>query len=324
MRHRIIRWACICASAGILALAVSADTLELKDGRLIRGTYRGGTTDSVRFDVKGDVQVFKVDDIIALTFTSDSGNGPDAQSPAPGAPVPMNPPQSSDRPASTSDRPPSASDRPPGASDRPPSNSDRPPSAQSRPPDPVPVQQPPDYAGGPVTVPAGSPILVRMIDSVDSSVNHVGDKFKASLDTDLVINGVIVAPKDTSVYGRLTTAESAGHIEGRSELKLELTGIVINNETHTIITGDYTLKGSSRGESSAKRIGAATAGGAILGAIIGGGKGAAVGAGVGAGASTTVQAVTRGQQVKVPSETLLEFKLDQPFTTQPARTMPPH
>lgn len=163
-----------------------------------------------------------------------------------------------------------------------------------------------------------------MIDSVDSSVNHVGDKFKASLDTDLVINGVIVAPKDTSVYGRLTTAESAGHIEGRSELKLELTGIVINNETHTIITGDYTLKGSSRGESSAKRIGAATAGGAILGAIIGGGKGAAVGAGVGAGASTTVQAVTRGQQVKVPSETLLEFKLDQPFTTQPARTMPPH
>jgi hypothetical protein len=161
-----------------------------------------------------------------------------------------------------------------------------------------------------------------MIDSVDSSVNKVGDKFKASLDTDLVVNGVIVAPRNTDVYGRLTTAESAGHIQGRSELKLELTSIIINNESHTILTGDYTLKGSSRGESSAKRIGAATAGGAILGAIIGGGKGAAVGAGVGAGAATTVQAVTRGEQVKVPSETLLEFKLDQPFTTDPARSVP--
>lgn len=314
MRHRIIRWTLICASAGVLALPLSADTLELKDGRLLRGTYRGGTTDTIRFDVKGDVQVFKVDEIIALTFTSDSGNGPDAQTP----------PGSSDRPPMTSDRPPLTSDRPPSSSDRPPSNSDRPPSAQNRPPDAVPVQQPPEYSGGPVTVPSGTPILVRMIDSVDSSVNHVGDKFKASLDTDLVVNGVIVAPRGTDVYGRLTTAESAGHIEGRSELKLELNSVIFDNQTHTIITGDYTLKGSSRGESSAKRIGAATAGGAILGAIIGGGKGAAVGAGVGAGASTTVQAVTRGEQVKVPSETLLEFKLDQPWTTQPARMMPPH
>ena len=304
MRHRIIRWACIFASAGILALAASADTLELKDGRLLRGTYRGGTTDTVRFDVKGDIQVFKVDDIIALTFTSDSGNGTDN---AGAAAVPAT--------SATSDRPPAASDRPPTASDRPPSS-------QARPSDPAPVSPPPAYNGGPVTVPAGTPILVRMIDSVDSSVNQVGDKFKASLDTDLVINGVIVAPKNTDVYGRLTTAESAGHIEGRSELKLELTNIIINNESHALVTGEYSLKGSSRGESSAKRIGAATAGGAILGAIIGGGKGAAIGAGVGAGAATTVQATTRGEQVKVPSETLLEFKLDQPFTAQPARTLP--
>ena len=320
MRNRIIRWICVGASVGLLALAASADTLELKDGRLIRGTYRGGTTDTIRFDVKGDVQVFKVDDIIALTFTSDSGNGPDAQSP--GSLAGANRPPNSDRPPSTSDRPPNAADRPPSNPDRQSSNSDRPPSAQNRPPDPAPMAQPPNYSGGPVTVPAGTPILVRMIDSVDSSVNKVGDKFKASLDTDLVVNGVIVAPKNTDVYGRLTTAESAGHIEGRSELKLELTNIIFNNESHALVTGEYTLKGSSRGESSAKRIGAATAGGAILGAIIGGGKGAAVGAGVGAGASTTVQAVTRGEQVKVPSETLLEFKLDQPFSAEPARSNP--
>jgi len=295
--------------------------LELKDGRLLRGTYRGGTTDTVRFDVKGDVQVFHIDEIIALTFTSDSGNGPD-QNPRANSRVADPPPGAVDRPPSGSDRQPATSDRPPSASSRPVDPPDRVPTSSDRPPSTAPSMSAPDYSGGPITVPAGTPVLVRMIDSVDSKVNHVGDKFKASLDTDLVVNGVIVAPRNTDVYGRLTTAESAGHIEGRSELKLELTSIIINNESHTILTGDYTLKGSSRGESSAKRIGGATAGGAILGAIIGGGKGAAIGAGVGAGAATTVQATTRGEQVKVPSETLLEFKLDQPFTTYPARSAP--
>ena len=322
MTHRIARWALACACAGLLGIPSVADTLELKDGRLLRGTYRGGTTDTVRFDVKGDVQVFHIDEIIALTFTSDSGNGPDQGAPRVNPPMTDPPPGAVDRPPAGSDRPASTSDRPPSASSGTAAPADRYPTSSDRPPSSAPSASAPVYSGGPITVPAGTPVLVRMIDAVDSSVNKVGDKFKASLDTDLVVNGVIVAPKNTDVYGRLTTAESAGHIQGRSELKLELTSIIINNESHTILTGDYTLKGSSRGESSAKRIGAATAGGAILGAIIGGGKGAAVGAGVGAGAATTVQAVTRGEQVKVPSETLLEFKLDQPFTTDPARTAP--
>jgi hypothetical protein len=150
----------------------------------------------------------------------------------------------------------------------------------------------------------------------------VGDKFHASLDADLVVNGVVLARRGSDIYGRLTTAESAGHIEGKSELRLELTDISINNQLRPIMTGDYSLAGSSRGESSAKRIGGATAGGAILGAILGGGKGAAIGAGVGAGAATTVQATTRGEQVKVPSETLLEFHLDRPLTTEPSTAGP--
>src|SRR5215467_1763446 len=57
--------------------------------------------------------------------------------------------------------------------------------------------------GGEVTVPAGQSLLVRMIDGVDSSKNHVGDIFHASLETDLNINGAVVARKGTDVYGRL-------------------------------------------------------------------------------------------------------------------------
>ncbi|MCL6565691.1 MAG: hypothetical protein K6U09_04630 [Acidobacteriia bacterium] len=179
--------------------------------------------------------------------------------------------------------------------------------------------QPRRRLSGPVTVPAGTTILVRMIDTVDSEKNQIGDRFRASLETDLVVDGVVVVPKGTDVYGRLTEVKEAGRVAGRSELKLELTDILIGQQLQPIVTSDYELAGESRGKDTAKKVGGAAAIGAIIGAVAGGGKGAAIGAGVGAGAGTAIQVLTRGQQVHVPSETLLEFRLEQPFTVRPSR-----
>jgi YMGG-like Gly-zipper len=165
-----------------------------------------------------------------------------------------------------------------------------------------------------VTVPAGTRIMIRMIDGVDSSKNHVGDKFRASLEENLVVNGVVVASKGADVYGRLAEAKEAGHIKGKSQLKLELTDISINRQLQPIMTGEYNVAGKSRGSNTAKKVGGGAAAGAVIGAIAGGGKGAAIGAGVGAGAGTAIQVFTRGEQVRVPSETLLEFRIEQPFT----------
>jgi hypothetical protein len=178
-----------------------------------------------------------------------------------------------------------------------------------RPPDQTPA---PLSSGDSVTLPAGQSLLVRMIDGVDSSKNNVGDVFKASLETDLVVGDTVVARKGTDVYGRLSNAKEAGHISGSSELQLELTRIVIDGRDYPIVSSDYTLKGKGRGKNTAEKVGGGAALGAIIGAIAGGGKGAAIGAGVGAGAGGAVQVLTRGQQVKVPSETLLEFRLQQP------------
>ena len=125
---------------------------------------------------------------------------------------------------------------------------------------------------------------------------------------------MLVAPKGADVYGRLEEAKEAGHIQGKSQLKLTLTGIVINGQTVALSTGDYEVAGKSRGTNTAKKVGGGAAVGAVIGAIAGGGKGAAIGAGVGAGAGTAVQVMTKGDQVHVPSETLLEFALDQPIT----------
>ena len=163
-----------------------------------------------------------------------------------------------------------------------------------------------------MTIPAGTTLVVRMIDGVDSNVNKIGDRFNASLECDLAVNGTVIAPIGADVYGRLIQAKQAGRLEGQAELRLELTGIKINNQVVPIVTGAYEVSGSSRSKNTAEKVGGGAAIGAIIGAIAGGGKGAAIGAGVGAGAGTAVQVMTQGQQVHVPSETVLNFTLEQP------------
>jgi hypothetical protein len=256
---RVIRLLAAVALGLFLVGAAFADTLELKDGRVLKGRYLGGTQAVLRFEVNGEVQTFNTSDIVAVTFTGGSAYSAPA-APAPAAAPGMVTPSSS----------------------------------------------------GSVTIPAGQSMLVRMIDGVDSSKNHVGDVFHASLETDLTIGDTVVARKGADVYGRLAEAKEAGHIAGSSELQLELTRMVIDGKDYPVVSSDYTLQGKGRGKNTAEKVGGGAALGAIIGAIAGGGKGAAIGAGVGAGAGGAVQVLTRGQQVKVPSETLLEFRLQQP------------
>lgn len=247
---------------GLLLPSVWADSLELKDGRLMNGKYLGGTQATINFLVDGKLERYAVSNVLVLSFGDDTGAAPAAS---------RRNYQAQPAPALTS-------------------------------------------SAGSVIVPAGTRLLVRMIDSVDSNRNKVGDRFHASLDEALLINDTIVARKGTDVYGRLDEVKEAGRIEGRSELRLALTGIQIGQEVVPIITGDYEVSGKSRGASTAKRVGGGAALGALIGAVAGGGKGAAIGAGVGAGAGGAVQVMTHGQQVRIPSETMLEFTLQQPVT----------
>ena len=263
-----------------------ADTLELKDGRVLQGKYLGGTQAVLRFEVNGDVQTFPTHDIVALTFTrGSSGRAPETAPPPPAAPGDNPLPDQGAPPAAASALSPSANNA--------------------------------NNNGGDITLPAGQPLLVRMIDTVDSSKNHVGDIFHASLETDLNVNGILVARKGSDVYGRLASADQGGKFSGKSELQLELTRLMIDGRDYSLVSSDYNLQGKSRGSDSAKKVGGGAIVGAIIGGIAGGGKGAAIGAAAGGGAGAGVQVLTKGQQVKVPSETLLEFRLQQPATVSP-------
>jgi hypothetical protein len=160
-----------------------------------------------------------------------------------------------------------------------------------------------------IAVPAGTRILVRTIDALDSSRQKSGDRFTAELETNLQANDRVVAKRGTTVYGRLITAKSAGRFKGSSQLTLELTDIVIGGNAYPILTSTYEFKGSGEGKKTSKKILGGAGLGTIIGAIAGGGKGAAIGAVSGAAAGTAVAGSKKGQQLFIPSESLLEFRL---------------
>ncbi|HXZ32201.1 MAG TPA: hypothetical protein VEH30_07965 [Terriglobales bacterium] len=170
-----------------------------------------------------------------------------------------------------------------------------------------------------VTVPAGTRILIRMIDSVDSGKQQVGYRFSASLETNLEADDMVVAPRGSMVYGRLANAQAAGRMSGGSELTLELTDIVINGTAYPLLTSTFEVRAQGQGSKTAKRVVGGAGLGALIGGIAGGGKGAAIGAAAGAATGTAVSAGTKGQQVSVPSESLLEFRLAQPAALPAAR-----
>jgi hypothetical protein len=189
---------------------------------------------------------------------------------------------------------------------------DRPetPSAPAAAPAPLPPPPPPQPKR--VEIPAGTPVRVQMVDTVDSSVNHAGEIFNATLVSPIVVDDQIVVPAGTNMEVKLTNAKSAGHMTGQSELALELVRMEFQGKSYSLASSDYQQKGSSRGKRTAETVGGGAVLGTLLGAVIGGGKGAAIGAATGAGAGGVAQGVTKGQQIRIPSETKLDFSLEQP------------
>jgi len=185
-----------------------------------------------------------------------------------------------------------------------------PPAAPAPPPPAVapPAPKPPEH----LTIPSGTVVTIRTIDSIDSRSNRPGEEFAASVEAPVVVGDRVVVPRGSDARVRLVNAKSAGSMTGSSELQLELISVTVNGKAYTTESGYYEQHGASRGKRTAETVG----GGAVLGALIGGllghGKGAAIGSAVGAGAGTATEVATKGEQVKVPAETKLDFTLKEP------------
>jgi hypothetical protein len=179
---------------------------------------------------------------------------------------------------------------------------------------PAPPPPPPQPVMRTVEIPAGTAVRAQMRDSVDSAVNKAGESFRASLAAPIVVNNEVVVPAGADLTLQLMDASSAGRMRGRSEIHLQLVGMDFQGQSYQLTSNDYSQQSAAQGGRTAATIGGASAIGALIGAAVGGGKGAAIGAGAGAGAGTVASAATKGPQVQVPSETMLDFTLQQPVS----------
>ncbi|CAN5447672.1 hypothetical protein BH10ACI4_BH10ACI4_12220 [soil metagenome] len=178
-------------------------------------------------------------------------------------------------------------------------------------PAPVAVAPPPPPAPSfrNVTLSAGSTIPVRITQTLDSATTQQGETFAGVVATDVIIDGIVAIPQGTPVTGRVDEVHEAAHFKGSSLLTVELTNINRKGERIPVTTEPFTKEGAGRGKNTAAKVGGGAAVGAILGGIFGGGKGAAIGAASGGALGAGANTVTRGQQVQIPSETLIRFRL---------------
>jgi hypothetical protein len=209
------------------------------------------------------------------------------------------------------------------ARNEPPPPPSQPAPIERRTPEPPPTPAPPPPAFRMVTIPAGTTLPIRITQTIDSATAQPGDAFSGSTTRDIVIDGLAAIPAGTNVGGRVDEVHEAGHFKGSSLLTISLVNFRQGGNRIGISTEPYTAEGKGRGTNTAAKVGAGAAIGAILGGILGGGKGAAIGAGAGGGLGAGAQAITRGQQVQINSETLLNFRLTTPIELRVSTTRQP-
>lgn len=177
------------------------------------------------------------------------------------------------------------------------------------------VQPPPPPP--PIVVPAGTALTVRLGHALGSKISQTGQTFLATLGQPISVDGTVALPSGSTVSGTVVSAKSKGKIKGEGELTLALTSITVGGQSYSIQTGvlNNTIKG--KGKRTAATTGGGAAGGALIGGIAGGGKGAGIGALVGAGAGLIGGAATGNQQIELPAEAALTFKLSAPLTLPP-------
>ncbi len=173
-----------------------------------------------------------------------------------------------------------------------------------------------------VTIPSGTTVAVRLVDAIDSETSQAGQTFHATLDSPLAVEGETAIPAGYDVEGHVVDVKAAGKFAGQSLLVLQLDRIAVGKKYYNVQSDQYKRQGTSRGKNTAEKVGAGAAIGAIIGGIAGGGKGAAIGAAAGGGLGGGVQAATKGQQIKLASETVLNFTLQGPLTVVPTSEGP--
>lgn len=185
---------------------------------------------------------------------------------------------------------------------------------------PYPPQYPPQYqqpyvaqrGGDAVVVPSGSALRVRINQAMNSKSTAPGTTFDGVVLTDVVAGGAIAIPRGASFQGKVVDAHTAGQLNGKGELKLQLTDVSFGGKTYPVVTDFWWHQGVDKTANTVGNTVGLAGVGAVIGAIAGGGVGAAVGAGVGGIAGLGVSSASGRGEAALPAEAIITFHLTQP------------
>ena len=170
-----------------------------------------------------------------------------------------------------------------------------------------------EQAPAPAVLPKGTTLRVRLDSSVGSKISNAGDTFSASFAEPVTADGKVVIPKGARAAGVVTNAKPLGRFAGEAILSLKLNSVTVNGREYPLETATYTQVKKGKGKRTAVGVGGGAGVGALVGGLLGGGKGAAIGAAAGAGAGTAGAAMTGNEQIVLPAETAVSFRLSQPL-----------
>lgn len=165
----------------------------------------------------------------------------------------------------------------------------------------------------PIVVPVDTAITVVTDEPLSSKTSQSGQRFKATVESEVTVDGRVVIAKGAHATGMVKDAKPAGRFKGGSALELTLISVEAEGKEYDVQTSNPTLTHAGKGKRTAVLTGGGGAAGALIGGLAGGGKGAIIGAVVGAGAGAGGSAFTGKADVVVPVESGLTFKLIQPL-----------
>lgn len=179
-------------------------------------------------------------------------------------------------------------------------------------PAPAPTQRTAPPPAAEITIPAGTPLRVRLDEDLGSKISQPGQTFTATIADDVVVNGQTVIPERAEVEGAVIDAKALGHFKGGALLELRLERVKTRWGSYPVNTSTISEAEKGKGKRTGLFAGGGGALGAIIGGVAGGGKGALIGGLAGAGAGTAGSAMTGNKEILLPAETLLTFRLEHP------------
>jgi hypothetical protein len=175
---------------------------------------------------------------------------------------------------------------------------------------PAPPPEPPP----PLVVPAGTTLPVILATSISSYKNKAGEDFAGNLAAPLTVNGETAVPKGAKVTGTIVDAKKQGKFKGEALLTIRLTSVTVRGKDYLISTHTWSDTEKGKGKRTAAVTGGSTGAGALIGGLAGGGKGAGIGAAIGLVGGLAASGATGGENVNLPAETKINFKLAKSLT----------